>query len=62
MRDIPFHMPLFREVTEVRETPDYSFEDPDGGWGTRVTKPEGGGWRIIDFSHDKRTRWVRRGR
>ena len=47
-------------MTEIRETRDHPFVDPDGGWGTRVTRPEGSGWRVIDFSHDKRTRWMRR--
>ena len=40
---------------------DVSFDDPDGTWGTRVAQArKASGWRVIDFSHDRWTRWMRR--
>lgn len=51
---------LFAEVIENVTTPDQPFEDIDGGWGSKVSRPPGKGWRISDFSHDRQTRWMRR--
>lgn len=51
---------LFGEIIESITTTDRRFEDIDGTWGSRITRPPGRGWRVADFSHDKRTRWMRR--
>lgn len=51
---------LFTELIESLTTCDQPFEDADGSWGSRVTRPPGKGWRIVDFSHDRKTRWMRR--
>jgi len=51
---------LFGELIEYASTRDAPFEDPDGGFGTRIVRPAGKGWRISDYSHERRTTWTRR--
>lgn len=51
---------LFAELIETRTTRDQPFEDADGSWGSRITRPPGRGWRVADYSRDKKTRWMRR--
>ena len=41
---------------ETAVTHDEPFEAADGSWGSRIVRPDGGGWRILDYSHDKQTR------
>jgi hypothetical protein len=50
---------LFLEIIETRRTRDELVDDADGGWHSRVCPPPGAGWKVIDFSHDKWTRWQR---
>jgi hypothetical protein len=47
------------EIIEVAETRDQPFSDQTG-WGSRPKRPQGDGWRISDFTHEKRTTWERR--
>ncbi|HEV2897261.1 MAG TPA: hypothetical protein VGX71_05350 [Pseudaminobacter sp.] len=51
---------LFAEIVEFISTPDEPFEDSDGGFGTRIMRPHGKGWRVADYSHDSKTLWSRR--
>ncbi|ULR46106.1 hypothetical protein [Rhizobium sp. K102] len=51
---------LFAEIIETITTRDQSFEDIDGGWGSKVTRPSGQGWRVADYSDDRKTHWMRR--
>ena len=46
--------PLFVEIVETVETRDEPFAD-----GTHAVPPPGDGWRILDFTHEKRTTWTR---
>jgi hypothetical protein len=59
MSPINLQPPLFVELVEAAETRDEWFDDPQG-WGTKPKPPSGQGWRIADYSHEKRTRWERR--
>jgi hypothetical protein len=55
------HREIFTvELLETITTADEPFTDLDGSWGTRVARPPGHGWRVADYSHDKRTTWTRR--
>jgi len=56
----PRQLPLFLEVIETTVTRDRPFEADDGAWGSRIARPQGRGWRVSDFSHDRKTTWLRR--
>jgi hypothetical protein len=56
----PPALSLFAELIERVETRDEPFTDRDGAWGTRIAKPPGKGWRVLDFSREKTTVWMRR--
>jgi hypothetical protein len=58
LHDVAVQPPPFIEVIETAETRDESFCDREG-WGTRPKPPPGGGWRLADFSDEKRTTWTR---
>ena len=51
---------LFVELSRTARRPIDRSKDSDGAWGSRVARPAGKGWRVSDYSHDKRTRWTRR--
>ena len=46
-------------ATETVVTADEPFDDADG-WGSRVKRPPRPGWRVADYSDERRTRWERR--
>ena len=59
-RSHPGQLALFSEILETHWLRDTPLDGRDGSWGSAVSRPEGRGWQIIDFSHDRRTTWMRR--
>jgi hypothetical protein len=50
----------FLELVETAETRDRPFVDRDGAWGTRIVRPNGHGWRVLDAHREHFTLWIRR--
>jgi hypothetical protein len=46
----------FLEFVETAETRDRPFVDRDGAWGSRVVRPNGDGWRVLDAHRERFTR------
>lgn len=46
---------LFHELVETQTTRDH-VDDA----GQFIRPPTGAGWRVVDYSHEKRTTWQRR--
>lgn len=59
-QDIAVQPRLFTELLETVTTRDEPFENSDGAWGMRVVRPNGKGWRVSDYTCDRKTRWLRR--
>ena len=59
LQDADLQHRLFTEIVEIIETRDTPFEDEDGGWGSRVTRPPGAGWRVLDSRRERHTKWQR---
>lgn len=57
---LAFQAQLFGEVIEFATTRDEQFEAADGSWGSRINKPAGQGWRVIDSYRERHTKWIRR--
>jgi hypothetical protein len=56
----PRQAEMFVEAIEHIETKDVPFIDRDGAFGARIVAPAGGGWRVLDASRERSTKWVRR--
>jgi hypothetical protein len=50
----------FLELVETITTRDRPFTDPDGGWGSRIVRPNGHGWHVLAAHRERFTTWVRR--
>jgi hypothetical protein len=56
----PAQLQLFSELLETVTTPDGACDETDGSWSIYSIPPPGVGWRISNFSRERRTTWMRR--